>query len=62
MFFIKTLRVEKRINSDADCMTVFNYPDRNLVDHLTHKDSNTYKHFPKRQVVGVWRIKNLKYQ
>lgn len=60
MFYISKLKVTKRINKGADCMTVFNYPDRNLVDHLTHKNSNLYKHFPKKQVVGVWKIKSMK--
>lgn len=60
MFYIPTLRVEKMINIGADCMTVFNYPYRNLVQHLTHKNSNLYKHFPKKQVVGVWKIKSMK--
>ena len=59
MFYIPTLRVEKRINRDADCMTVFNYPDRNLVDHTNKKKSDLYKHYPKRQVVGVWKIKSM---
>jgi len=60
MWHIPTLKIEKRININADCITVFNYEERNLIDHLTHENKDTYKHFPKHQVVGVWMIKHEK--
>lgn len=58
--FNSNFEVTKRINRNADCMTVFNDEGRNLVELLTHKNPHTYKHFPKYQVVGVWKIKSKK--